>query len=157
MQYRQANIFQTTRVLSCGTCLDYLHSHTQTMRPSTAPSPIYLYTYFQRRVLGVASTPTSNGYWVCVAPSPLAPRPPHTATHTARNQGMSRLSTPAAIPERFAHPRPHRYTSALTSNGYWVCHPRPSLPDHTRQHTLLATQTSTVATTTCLGYLHSHT
>jgi hypothetical protein len=28
---------------------------------------------------------------------------------------------------------------------------------HTLQHTLLATQTSTVATTTCLGYLHSHT
>jgi hypothetical protein len=25
------------------------------------------------------------------------------------------------------------------------------------QHTLLATQTSTVATTTCLDYLHSHT
>jgi hypothetical protein len=38
-----------------------------------------------------------------------------------------------------------------------VWHPRPSLPDHTRQHTLLATQTSTVVTTTCLDYLHPHT
>ena len=31
--------------------------------------------------------------------------------------------------------------------------PSPSLPDHTRQHPLLATQTSAVATTTCLDYL----
>jgi hypothetical protein len=29
-----------------------------------------------------------------------------------------------------------------TSNGYWVWNPRPSLPDHTRQHPLLAIQTS---------------
>jgi hypothetical protein len=64
-------------------CLGYLHSHTRTMRPSTA-SPIYLYAYSQR-ILGVG-------------PSPLAPRP-HTATPTARdsnldsgNQDMSRLS-----------------------------------------------------------------
>ena len=28
---------------------------------------------------------------------------------------------------------------------------------HTLQHTLLATQTSAVVTTTCLDYLHSHT
>ena len=35
--------------------------------------------------------------------------------------------------------------------------PSPSLPDHTRQHPLLATQTSAVATTTCLDYLRLHT
>jgi len=32
----------------------------------------------------------------------------------------------------------------------------PSLPDHTRQHPLLATPTSTATTTTCLDYLHLH-
>jgi hypothetical protein len=69
------------------TCLGYLHSHTRTIRPSTA-SPIYLYACFQR-ILGVA-------------PSTLA-------------------------------------------------------LDKTRQHALLATQISTVVTTTCLDYLHSHT
>jgi hypothetical protein len=35
--------------------------------------------------------------------------------------------------------------------------PRSQLPDYTLQHTLLATQTSVVATTTCLDYLNSHT
>jgi hypothetical protein len=53
------------------TCLDYLHSHTRTMRPST-PSPIYLYAYFQR-ILGVAT-------------SPLAPRP-HTLAEAGYKEG----------------------------------------------------------------------
>jgi uncharacterized protein YbdZ (MbtH family) len=79
---------QTLTVVTT-TCLDYIHSHTRTMRPSTA-SPIYLYAYFQR-ILGVA-------------PSVLA--------RSSRNSATA---------------------------------------------TLLATQTSTVATTTCLDYIHPHT
>jgi hypothetical protein len=49
--------------------------------------------------------------------------------------------------------------TAHASNGYWVWHPRPSTAAlaETRQHPLLATQTSTVATKTCLDYLHPHT
>jgi hypothetical protein len=39
------------------------------------------------------------------------------------------------IPKRCARPRPHRCTSAPTSNGYWVCHPRPShSPRHGNTH-----------------------
>jgi hypothetical protein len=35
------------------------------------------------------------------------------------------------IPERCAHPRPCRQTSAPAPNGYWVWDPRPSLTDQT--------------------------
>jgi uncharacterized protein YbdZ (MbtH family) len=79
---------QTSAVLTT-TCLDYLHSHIRTMRPSMA-SPTYLQP----------TPPTDIG---C---DTLAPR--------------SRQDTPP------------------------------------RQHPLLATQTSTVLTTTFLDYLHSH-
>jgi hypothetical protein len=107
-----------TSAVATTTCLDYLCSHTRAMRPSTA-SPIYLYAYSQR-ILGVA-------------PSPLASRP-HTATTTCLDYLRSH------IPERCAHPRPHRYTSTPALSGYWVRHHRPSLPDHTLQHPLLATR-----------------
>jgi hypothetical protein len=45
---------QTSTVVT-KTCLDYLHSHTRTMRPSTA-SPIYLHACSQR-ILGVSPSP----------------------------------------------------------------------------------------------------
>jgi hypothetical protein len=65
----------------------YLHSHTRTIRPSTA-SPIYLCAYFQRVLRGALA---------------LAPRSRRdTATHTARdsnldsgNHDMPGLPTPA--------------------------------------------------------------
>jgi hypothetical protein len=65
---------------------------------------------------------------------------------------------PTRIPERCAHPRPSRCTSTPAPNKYWVWHPRPSCAlDKALQHTLLATQTSAVATATvCLDYLHLH-
>jgi hypothetical protein len=94
-----------------------------------------------------------------------SPRPhPYTATPTARdlnlgsgNHGMSRLSTPAYPNDAPIHGLTEVPLRLLpTDIGCGTLAPR-SLPDHTRQHTLLATKTSAVATTTCLDYLHSHT
>jgi hypothetical protein len=105
---------------------------------------------------------------------PLAPQPCHhrlhsphphpcTATPTARdsnldsgNQDMSRLSTPAYPNDAPIHgltDMPLRLLSADIGCGTHA----PVALDKTRQHPLLATQTSVVATKTCLGYLHSHT
>jgi hypothetical protein len=138
-----------TSAVAAMTCPDYLHPHTRTMYPSTA-SAIYLYASSQR-ILGVA-------------PSPLAPDPrPHTATHTARdsnldsgNHDMSRLSTPAYLTDAPIHGLtdiPLRLLSTDIGCGTLA----PVALAETRQHTLLATQTSAVATKTCLDYLHLHT
>jgi hypothetical protein len=96
--------------------------------------------------------------------TPGAPRSRRdTATHTARDSdlgsdnrdmsGLSALAYPSDAPIHRLTDIPLRLLSA--DIGVW--HPRPSLPDHARQHTLLATQASAVATAACLDYLHSHT
>jgi hypothetical protein len=135
-----------TSTVATTTCLDYLHSHIRTMRPSTA-SPIYLYAYSQR-ILGVA-------------PSALALRQ-DTATHTARdsnldsgNHDMSRRSALAYLNDAAFH----GLTDISLAYFQRILGVAPSILAlaETRQHTLLATQTSTVVTTTCLDYLHSHT
>jgi hypothetical protein len=97
------------------------------------------------------------------SPPPFAsPSPIHCNTHCPRqrpgsgNHDMSRLSTSRyPTKQQCAHPRPclPTYAWPTPANEHWVWHPRPSLPDHTRQHPLPAIQTSAVATTTCLDYL----
>jgi hypothetical protein len=72
------------------------------------------------------------------------------------NHDMSRLSA-LTYPndERCADPRPRRHTpSPLPTDIGCGTSTSPLALDKTRQHTLLASQTSTVATTTCLDYLH---
>jgi hypothetical protein len=113
-----------TSTVATMTCLDYLHSHTRTMRPPTA-SPI---------TLCLLSTDIGCGT--------LAPRSrPHTATHAARdsnlgsgNHDMSRLSTLAYLNDAPTHGLTDNPLPAL--NGYWVWHPRPSLlaPRHCNTH-----------------------
>jgi hypothetical protein len=130
-------------------------SHTRTMRPSTA-SPMCLCACSQR-ILGVVPSSLALALDKTRQHVPLlATQTPAVVTTTC----MSRLSGCTRIPGRCAHPRPHRYTSSSLPTGIGrVALPRPSLAlDKTRQHVpLLATQTSAVATKTCLGYLHSHT
>jgi hypothetical protein len=62
-----------TSAVATTTCLDYLRSHTRTMRPS-AVLPICLRLAHSQRILGAA-------------PSPLAPRS-HTATPTACDSNL---------------------------------------------------------------------
>jgi uncharacterized protein YbdZ (MbtH family) len=136
---------QTSAVAST-TCLDYLHSHTRTIRPSMA-SPTYLCAYFQR-ILGVA-------------PSPLAPD--HTRQHTLLATQTSAVATTTCLDYLHPHTRTIRPSTASPTYPYAYFQrilgvaPSPLALAETRQHTLLATQTSTVATTACLDYLHSHT
>jgi hypothetical protein len=130
------------------TCLDYLHSHTRKARPSTS-SPIYLCACSQR-ILGVA-------------PSPLAPD--HTRQHTLLATKPSAVATTTCLDYLHSHTRKMRPS---TASPIYLCAyfqrilgvaPRSPLALAEAlqlQHTLLATQTSTVATTTCLDYLHSH-
>jgi hypothetical protein len=88
-----------------------------------------------------------------VVPSPLAHRPDTHNTTTSAEKLRTCISW--RISSDGAHLHAHRSLRCTTSNGYWVWHPAPrSAPDHTRQHPLLATQTSAVATTTCLDYLY---
>jgi hypothetical protein len=94
-----------------------------------------------------------------------SPRPhPYTAIPTARDSNldsgnhhdMSRLSTLAYLNDAPIHGLTdiplRRYFQRILGVA-----PSTLALDKTRQHTLLATQTSTVVTTTCLDYLHSHT
>jgi hypothetical protein len=89
---------------------------------------------------------------------------PGTATPTARdsnlgsgNHDMSRLPTSAYPSDAPIHGLADIHLAY--SQQILVRYPRSSLPDHTRQHPrcALATQTSAVATTTCLDYLRLHT
>jgi hypothetical protein len=88
--------------------------------------------YFQR-VLGVA-------------PSPLALA--EALQHTLLATQTSAVATTTCLDYLHPHTRAMRPSTASpiylspTSTGYWVWRPRPSLPDHTRQHPLLATKTS---------------
>jgi hypothetical protein len=94
-----------------------------------------------------------------------SPRPhPYTATPAARdsnldsgNHDMSRLSTRAYLNDAPIHGLTDTPLRLLpTDIGCGTLTPRFAF-DKTRQHPLLATQTSTVVTTTCLDYLHLHT
>ena len=85
-----------------------------------------------------------------------------TATHAARdsnlgsgNHDMSRLSALAYLNDSPIH----GLTDIPLAHFQRILGVAPSIlaVAETRQHTLLATQTSTVVTTTCLDYLHSHT
>jgi hypothetical protein len=61
-----------TSAVAIKTCLDYLHSHTRAMRPSTGASPIYRCACSQR-ILGVAPRPslsTRHGNTRCSQPKP---------------------------------------------------------------------------------------
>jgi hypothetical protein len=115
-----------TSTVATKTCLDYLHSHTRTMRPSTA-SPTYV-------------QPIPNGYWVW-HPRPSLSAPSQAlqhATHTARdsnlgsgNHDMSGLSAFACPNDAPIHGLACRQTSTPAPSGYWVWCPRPSLTDQT--------------------------
>jgi hypothetical protein len=108
------------------------------------------------------SDPTPINPTAMPSPPPFASLSPmHCNTRCSRlkpRQWQLRhvLTICTRIPERCAHPRPHRYASSLLPTDIG-CGTSPLALDKTRQHTLRATQTSTVATTTCLDYLHSHT
>jgi hypothetical protein len=129
-----------TSVVVTTTCLGYLHSHTRTMRPSTA-SPIYLYACSQR-ILGVV-------------PSPLA-------LAEALQHPLIATQTPAVATTTcpgYLHPHTRTIRPSTASPIYlYACSQRilgvvPSplaLAEALQQHKLLATQTSAVATTTCL-------
>jgi hypothetical protein len=103
---------------------------------------------------------------------PLAPKPYHhrlhsprprpgTATHTTRdpnlgsgNHDMSRLSTFA-----YLNDAPSQGLADIRlaySQRVLGVAPSPLALAQAPQHTLLATQTSAVVTTTCLDYLHLH-
>jgi hypothetical protein len=94
-----------------------------------------------------------------------SPRPPPgTATPSARNPNldsgnhdMTRLPTTCVcMPKRCAHPGPCRHTHLTYSQRILGVAPLPLALAQVLQHPVLATQTSAVATTTCLDYLHLH-
>jgi uncharacterized protein YbdZ (MbtH family) len=143
---------QTSAVVTT-TCLDCLHSHTRTMRPSTA-SPIYLCACSQR-VLGVTPSP--------LAPDHIRQHTPLLATQT------SAVATTTCLGYLNSHTRTLRpstatpiYLCACSQRILGVAPSSLALVEtrDTATHAtarLLATQTSAVVTTTCLGYLNSHT
>jgi hypothetical protein len=129
------------------------HDHDMSRLPALAypnDAPIHGLTdvppAYSQRILGVALAPRSRQ---------------DTATPAARdpnldsgNHDMSRLSTPAYPNDAPIHVLtdvPLAYSQRILGVT-----PSPLALDKTRQHTLLATQTSAVVTTTCLDYLHSH-
>jgi hypothetical protein len=114
-----------TSAVATTTCLDCLHSHIRTMRPSTALS-IYAYLYAcSQRILGVAPCPSL---------------PDHTRQHTptatacdsnlgSGNHDMSRLSAFAYLNDAPIHALP-TYLYACSQRVLGVV-PCPSLPDQT--------------------------
>jgi uncharacterized protein YbdZ (MbtH family) len=135
-----------TSAVATTTCLDYLHSHTRTMRPSTA-SPICPSACSQR-VLGVARSPLA-----------LAETRQHITLLATQT---SAVATTTCLDYLHSHTRTMRPSTAspicpyASSQRVLGVARSPLALAETRQHTLLATQTSTAATTTCLDYLHSH-
>jgi hypothetical protein len=127
-----------TSAVATTTCLDYLHLHVRTRCPSTA-LPAYIYGPLRRLPTGIG----------CGA---LAPRSQTRHTQAHHNFGYTStltaeklrtcISWRLSLDGAHLHAR-HRPRRCTTSNGYWVCVAScPSLPDHTWQHPLLATQTT---------------
>jgi uncharacterized protein YbdZ (MbtH family) len=86
---------QTCSAVATTTCLDYLHSHIRTMRPSMA-SPMYLYPYSQR-ILVVAPTPRDHD---------------KTLQHTLLATHTSAVETTACLDYLHSHTRTMRPSTA---------------------------------------------